>query len=148
MDEGKHVIIALGKEYFGIPILKVEAILNDQHPVRMPRTPKMLLGVFQLRGKTLAAIDLRLRLDMPEREGEAKFVVMQTPSGPVSLRVDSVVGISELDPGTFTTPDSILGEAEDAFLAGVARVGDKLVAILNMEYIVPQKLEKKVKAVA
>lgn len=142
------MIVAVGGEVYGIPILDVETILNDPKPVRLPKTPKMMLGVFELRGKTLAAVDLAIRLDMPESSGDNQHVVVQTPSGPVSLRVDSVQGIVEFEQDSFSPPSTILGKAEDPFLSGVARHDGRLIAILDVEHIVPEGLKKKVKAVA
>lgn len=146
--EGKHVLVSVGDEVYGIPILTVETILNDPKPVRIPKTPKMMLGVFELRGKTLAAVDLRIRLDMPESNGDNQHVVVQTPSGPVSLRVDSVKGIVSFDEDSFSPPNSLMARSTDQFLAGVARHDDKLVAILDVDHIVPEDLKKKVKAAA
>ena len=146
--EGKHVLVAVGEEVYGIPILDVETILNDPKPVRIPKTPKVMLGVFELRGKTMAAVDLRIRLDMSASSGDSQHVVVNTPSGAVSLRVDSVRGIVDFEDGSFSPPSTILGRSDDPFLAGVARYGDKLVAILDVEHIVPEDLKKKVQAVA
>lgn len=148
MEPGKYVIVALGKELYGIPVMEVETILGNQNPVRMPKTSKMLLGVFELRGRTLPALDLRMRLDLPQREGDANFVVIQSPNGPVSLRVDSVVGISTFDEGELEASSSLVTAEEDGFLAGIAKQGDKLYALLNPKNIVPLSLRGQVSKVA
>lgn len=148
MGETKHVIVALGDELYGIPVLSVETILQDPKPVRMPKSPKMLLGVFELRGKTLASIDLRLRLELPEHAGESNHVVVNTPVGPVSLRVDSVVGIASIDDDQIEPTSTLLNHEADEFLSGVAKHSGRLVALLDPEFIVPNDLRKKIEKVA
>ena len=66
--ETKYVVFQLDKERFGVPIDAVERILPSQEVTRLPRTPKMMLGVFDLRGSTIPAVDARLRFDMKEAD--------------------------------------------------------------------------------
>ena len=148
MGESKHVIVALGEELYGIPVLSVETILRDPKPVRMPKSPKMLLGVFELRGRTLASIDLRLRLELPEHEGDSNHVVVNTPVGPVSLRVDSVVGIASIEEDSIEPTTGLVNHEEDEFMSGVAKHSGRLVALLNPEHIVPSKLKTAIAKVA
>ena len=148
MGESKHVIVALGEELYGIPVLSVETILRDPKPVRMPKSPKMLLGVFELRGRTLASIDLRLRLELPEHAGDSNHVVVNTPVGPVSLRVDSVVGIASIEEDSIEPTTTLVNHESDEFLSGVAKHLGKLVALLNPEHIVPTKLKNTIAKVA
>ncbi len=140
--EGKHVIVALGEEWYAVPVASVETILRDPKPTRIPRTPKMFLGVFESRGKTLGAIDLRTRLELPPQDGDCRHVVVQSAAGDVSLRVDSVVGIGEFDEGSVEPPSTLLNRSDDEFLAGIGRFRERLVAILDVDHIVPESVAK------
>lgn len=144
MGEGKHVVVALGKELFGIPVLQVETILADPKPVRIPRTPKMMLGVFRLRDRTLPAVDLRSRLSLPELPGEHRHVIVETPTGSVSLRVDEVVGIWDFQAADVEPPSTALCQEGDPFLEGIAKHGDRLIAILNVDHVVPTEVQTKI----
>ncbi len=148
VTEGKFVLLSLGTECYGVPILYVETILNNQKPVRIPKTPKMFMGVFELRGKTLPAVDLRTRLELPENSESGKYVVVTTPYGQVALKVDEVVGISELDSDSYSAPNSLVSTKSDEFLAGVGRVNDKMVALIDLDHIIPEKLAKSIKVAA
>ncbi|MBL8065498.1 MAG: purine-binding chemotaxis protein CheW [Chthonomonadaceae bacterium] len=145
MESGKHVIVRLGQELFGIPVLAVETILNDQKVTRVPRAPKLLLGVFELRGRTLSAIDLRTRLEQPPFEGDAKHVVVDTPVGSVSIRVDKVEGIWEFDD---VEPSESLLSCHDQFLSGIGKRGGVLVTILDPQHLLSDQLKKKLAAQA
>ena len=93
-QESKYVVFRLGSQRFGLPIESVERILPVQLVTPMPKCPEMFLGLFDLRGSTIPAVDARLRLGLEAGAEAEKFVVVLTPEGRCGLRVDEVVGIS------------------------------------------------------
>lgn len=141
MTESTYVVFHLAEERYALPIGSVERILANQLPTRIPRTPPMFLGLFDLRGETLAALDLRQRLEMPIREGEANFIVIGTAQGRVALRVDHVEGICRFEDGMIDDAPAFLKAKDDPFLQAVARSKDTLVVLLDPDYTVPHKLE-------
>ena len=54
MSETKYVVFQLGAERYGLPIDSVERILPSQSVTKLPKTPKMMLGVFDMRGETIS----------------------------------------------------------------------------------------------
>jgi purine-binding chemotaxis protein CheW len=50
-QEGKYLTFALGREEYGIGILKVKEIIGILPITLMPRTPEHMKGVINLRGK-------------------------------------------------------------------------------------------------
>ena len=148
MEENKFVVFRLEEDQFGIPIDAVERIMADQKPTRIPRTPAMFLGVFDLRGEAVAAVDLRLRFEFPDRPGTANFIVVHTEKGRVALRVDKVDGIMSLDGSAIEESPSMLKTKDDDFMSGVAKQGDQIIVILEPENVVPKSLRKKVESIA
>ena len=141
MTESTYVVFHLADERYALPIGSVERILANQTPTRIPRTPPMFLGLFDLRGETLAALDLRQRLEMPIRDGEANFIVIGTPQGRVALRVDHVEGICRFEDDMIDEAPAFLQAKDDPFLQAVARRQDALVVLLDPGHTVPSKLE-------
>ncbi len=145
MADEKIVVFRLGNELYGLAISSVERILKEAPITPLPRTPKMLRGVFELRGETLPVLDLRLRFEMESRCDEGSFVVAQSPSGRVALRVDRVEGILQLSEGSVDDQSDAWTEAGDPFIEGIAKTDLGLVALLNPEFIVPKTIQAKVK---
>src|SRR5438445_11878957 len=58
---GKYLTFNLGKEVYGIEILKVQEIIGMMPVTRVPKTPEFVRGVVNLRGKVIPVIDLRLK---------------------------------------------------------------------------------------
>ncbi len=63
---GKYLTFTLDQEEYGIGILKVKEIIGMMPITTVPRTPKFVKGVINLRGKVIPVIDLRLKFDMGE----------------------------------------------------------------------------------
>lgn len=62
--EGKYLTFTMGKEEYGISILKIKEIIGMMPITTVPRTPAFVKGVINLRGKVIPVVDLRLRFGM------------------------------------------------------------------------------------
>jgi len=147
MDELTYVVFKVGNERYGLPIDKVERILAAQPVTRLPKTPKMLVGLFEMSGECIPVIDAQLRFEIEPQAVGKNFIVTSCEAGRYALRVDSVDGIEEFDDTSTDTPHKILG-GTDPFLKAIGRRGDELTALLDPEYVLPQELKKKVAKIA
>jgi purine-binding chemotaxis protein CheW len=148
VDEQKYVVFRLGEERYGLPIDKVERIVPSEPATKMPRAPKALLGVFELRGDTIPVMDARIRFDYPSDGAGRNFVIAYTPQGRCALKVDDVVGIISLHESEIDDSPAISGAENEDFVAGVGKLGDQLTLLLNPEGIVPKELRSKISKVA
>ena len=91
-DEHQFCTFVLGGHHFGIDVLKVQEIIRYQEMTRVPLAPPVVRGLINLRGQIVTAIDLRRRLELPERtDGQLPVnVVVKTDDGAVSLLVDEI----------------------------------------------------------
>jgi len=146
MAETKYVVFKLGEELFGVPIERVERILPDQTVTRLPKTPKMFLGIFDLRGETVPAIDLRARFELETQPDSANFVVLQTSAGRCAFRVDGVDGIVTLDESEVEQSPELF-DTNDDFVLGIGKDGDRLIVLIEADEIVPRNLRAKIATV-
>lgn len=140
MSESKYIVFELAKELYGIPIDAVERILPDQSITKLPRTPEMFLGVFDLRGETIPAIDLRKRFDFDPWDNEANYIVVITKLGRCALRVDGVDGIVTLDEENIDEASSMLKHEGDDFISGVGKDGERLIVLVVPDHVVPTEI--------
>lgn len=148
MAELKFVVFSLGTELYGLPIEKVERILPEMGVTKLPRTPKMFLGVFDLRGDTIPVLDARARFEMKSHEESGTFIVIMTEAGRCSLRVDRVDGIRSIDEVDIQEEMGVTGGQLDDFLVGVARDGQDLIVVLEPEAILPSSMRTKMEKMA
>jgi purine-binding chemotaxis protein CheW len=137
---GQFLTFTLGAEEYGIEILKVQEIKGYSTITPIPNAPAFLKGVINLRGTIVPVVDLRARFGMAEAEYGKFTVIIVVSLGRkvVGLVVDAVsdvlnVAAADLEP----TPD--LGvQVDTSFMTGLAKAGDRLVLLLNIERIVTQ----------
>jgi purine-binding chemotaxis protein CheW len=91
--ELKFLVFRLGNDEFGLPIESVDEVGEVPAQItRLPKTPKFLEGVVNLRGDVLPVVDQRRRFDMPALgdSGRRRLVVVRTERHRAGLIVDSV----------------------------------------------------------
>jgi purine-binding chemotaxis protein CheW len=121
--------------YFGVEVLKVQELIRYQEMTRVPLASRVVRGLINLRGQIVTAIDLRCRLDMPEREaGRVPMnVVVRTDDGAVSLLVDEIGDVVEVHEEQFErAPETIKGRATD-LVTGVYKMPERLLLVLDVE---------------
>ena len=87
------MVFRLGDDEFGLPIEAVDEVARVPEQItRLPRTPKFLEGVVNLRGEVLPVVDQRRRFDMPalEEQGARRLIVVRTERHRAGLIVDAV----------------------------------------------------------
>lgn len=119
---------------YAVDISMVREIVRLQQLTRVPKSPRHVLGVTNLRGHVIPVVDLRLRLGMAPREDEAqsRILVVELGSALVGFAVDEVSGIVRL-PWDEIDPVRELGALKSSELvSGVARYGDELICLLDL----------------
>jgi purine-binding chemotaxis protein CheW len=125
----------LDKLLFGVEVGKVQEVIRYQEMTPVPLAPPVVSGLINLRGQIVTALDLRRRLDMPEREAEKLplNVVVRTGEEAVSLLVDEIGDVLEVDDDTFEAPpETLQGEARE-LIRGVYKLKDRLLLMLDTE---------------
>lgn len=121
--------------FFGVDVLCVQEVLRFQQMTHVPRSPEVIEGLINLRGQIVTAIDLRRGLKLPPRaEGEAPMnMVVRTGDGAVSLLVDEIGDVVDVDAFTYErTPENLDPAARD-IIRGVYKLKDRLLLVLNTE---------------
>jgi purine-binding chemotaxis protein CheW len=123
----------LGDLIFGIEVLEIQEVIRYQEMTAVPLAPKMVHGLINLRGQIVTAIDLRSRLEMPPlAEGQLPMnVVVRTEDGAVSLLVDEIGDVIEIDGDNFEPPPETLHGVARDLVDGVYKLKERLLLLLN-----------------
>ena len=142
---GKYLAFHLGKEEFGIQVLKVREIIGIQDITAVPKTPAFLKGVINLRGKVIPVIDLRLRFGLEQAPYTQRtcIIVVQvvgenglTQIGVVVDGVSEVLNIAVQD--LENTPDFGTGESIP-YVLGMAKMKDGVKILLDIDAVLTHK---------
>ena len=114
-EERQFVVFRLGEDEFGLPIEAVNEVARVPEQItRLPKAPKFLEGVVNLRGDVLPVVDQRRRFDMPPlaEQGGRRLVVVRTDRHRAGLIVDSVSEVlrcsaNDIEPAPDLTNESV-----------------------------------------
>jgi purine-binding chemotaxis protein CheW len=125
----------LDEMYFGVEVRQVQEVIRYQEMTRVPLAPPGVQGLINLRGQIVTAIDLRQRLQLGPRAGDQlpMNVVVRTDDGPVSLLVDEIGDVVEVDEASFERPCETIDDGARALISGVYKLKDRLLLVLDTE---------------
>lgn len=136
---GKYLIFQLGKEEFGIGVLKVREIMGIQDITPVPHTPKYVKGVINLRGKVIPVVDLRLKFDLEEKGYTQRtcIIVVQLVSGaesmPMGIVVDGVAEVLNIGEADIETPPAFGADLDTSYLLGIAKFKGQVKMLLDID---------------
>jgi purine-binding chemotaxis protein CheW len=137
----QYLAFSLGRETFAMDIRSIREVIQFGAITEVPLMPPFIRGVINLRGSVVPVIDLGVRLD---REATAVanrtcIVILELNGGEsqaeLGVIVDHVsevlsIGQSEVEPAPAFGSD-----LRSEFIAGVAKVGDHFVIILDVNRV-------------
>jgi purine-binding chemotaxis protein CheW len=139
--EGKYLTFRLGREEYGIEILKVREIVGLMDITSVPLTALYIRGVINLRGKIIPVVDMRKKFGLPETEAsrETCIITVMVQGKEVEvltgLLVDAVrevvqVAASEVEPVPALGEDMKLD-----FVTGLSKSKGRVVVLLDMDKV-------------
>ena len=129
---GQLATFRLDGDLYGIEVEHVQEVLRSQQLTRVPLAPTAVAGLINLRGQVVTAIELRERLGRPPRpEGtDAVVIVVRLHGEAVSLLVDSIADVVDVDAADFEAPpDTLEGQARDLIRGAYKLDGQLLLAL-------------------
>lgn len=132
---GQYSTFSVGGLFFGIDVLQVQEVLRHQEMTRIPLAADVIEGLINLRGRIVTAIDMRRRLGLEPRSGEQTpmNMVVRTDGGAVSLLVDEIGDVLEVEAETFELPPENVDPAVRELIRGVHKLEGRLLLILDTE---------------
>ena len=125
----------LDKYLFGIELLKVQEVIQRLELTQVPLAPRVVRGLMNLRGQIVIGVDLRRQLELPQGppEIEPMNVVVRTGEELVSLLVDEIGDVVEVNEDTFEPPPETLQGKVRSVILGVHKLEKHLMHVLDTE---------------
>lgn len=132
-DEHQYCTFYVAGHYFGLDVLKVQEIIRYQEMTRVPLAPPVVCGLMNLRGQIVTSIDLRRRLELPDRPADQLplNVVVHADDGAVSLLVDEISDVLNVSEKLFERPPETLKGTARELIHGAYKLEDRLLLILD-----------------
>lgn len=138
----QYIVIKLGQEQYGIAIRNIDNIVRMQKITRVPKVPKYIQGVINLRGEVIPVISLRLKMFLPEDEftKSTRIIILKLEQyGSVGIIVDAVKEVVTLDSEHVEKVTYDPKDERTNFISGVGKYEGGLISLLDFNLVLQDK---------
>lgn len=139
-DGNQFLTFQLGEELYGMDILRVQEIKGYTTVTKIPNTPEYIKGVLNLRGTIVPIVELRTAFGMPTIDYTmfTVIIVVVVRDRIMGLVVDSVSDVLNISQKDIQATPEFGTTVDVSVLNGIAKSGDKLVALLNIDRLLTE----------
>jgi purine-binding chemotaxis protein CheW len=125
----------LDNEDYAIAITKIQEIILIKPITRIPQVPDFIEGLINLRGSVIPIVNLRKRFGLLPREldDETRIIVVNVHDKTVGCIVDAVTQVMRINRDQIQPPPLGVLAVNHQYLAGLAKLDDSLMIILDIE---------------
>jgi purine-binding chemotaxis protein CheW len=152
---GKYLTFTLGRESYGIDVLKVREIIRHTTITVVPQMPAHVRGVINLRGKIIPVMDLRRRFGFEEASNidQTCIIVVQVKLSdgktvPMGLVVDGVEEVANIAGADIEETPDFGGQIATNYIVGMAKIKGTVKALLDIDGVVGAEALKSISASA
>jgi purine-binding chemotaxis protein CheW len=138
---GKYLTFALGREEYGLPVMKVREIIKVMDITHVPQVAPYVLGVINLRGKVIPVIDLRRKFGFPAEDHTERTciivaeVALSSSTVMMGVVVDSVSEVVSVTAGDIEQTPDFGGQQASDYLLGLAKVKGGVKILLDLDRV-------------
>lgn len=149
----QYLTFLLGKEEYGVNILRVQEIRGWESATSIPNTPEFILGVINLRGIVVPILDLRIRFGLEDRNFDATTVVVvvkveqKGSERIVGMVVDAVSEVYNVSEDMMRETPDMGGAINTDFVKGLATIDEKMIILLDVDLLIEKGILENIKDV-
>jgi purine-binding chemotaxis protein CheW len=131
----EYLTFTLGKEEYGIDILKVQEIRGYDTVTHIANAPDFIKGVINLRGVIVPIVDMRIKF----RVGEATYheftvvIIMNVLGRIIGMVVDGVSDVVALTPEQIKAAPEMGSALDTAYITGLGTVNEQMLILVDIE---------------
>lgn len=134
-DCKEYLAFTLGREEYGLDILRVQEIRGYEQVTRIANAPDFIKGVVNLRGAIVPIVDMRIKLELgePVYDQFTVVIILNIAGRVVGMVVDSVSDVTTLASEQIK-PAPEMGTAVDTdYLIGLGTLGERMLILLDID---------------
>jgi len=126
------VTFTVGRQEYGVDMDQIREVIRLPEIIPIPDVPVWVEGIMDLRGEVIPVVGLRkkLGLEASDRPALNRVLIAHRSGRSFGLVVDAVTGVTPIQAQDLSRTDALLSQAR--YLAAVARVGSRLVPMLDL----------------
>jgi len=139
---GKYLTFLLGRESYGVPVIRVREIIRFTAPTPLPQLPPHVKGVINLRGKVIPVVDLRCKFELPAGvSGDLVcIIVVQTTAASggrkdMGMIVDGVEEVVQITGQEIEEAPDFGAGLDTNYILGMAKIRGTVKTLLDIDQI-------------
>lgn len=140
---GKYLTFRLGRESYGISVLRIREIIRNVEVTPVPQMPDYVKGVINLRGKIIPIVDLRKKFDLSNIQDtdQTCIVVVQVRQASgvnalMGLLVDAVEEVVNFAGADIEETPNFGGSLDTEYILGMAKIRGSVKTLLDIDKVV------------
>jgi purine-binding chemotaxis protein CheW len=131
----EFLAFTLGKEEYGIDILKVQEIRGYETVTRIANAPDFIKGVVNLRGIIVPIVDMRIkfRLGEPTYDQFTVVIILNIGGRVVGMVVDSVSDVITLNPEQIKPAPEMGTALNTDYLIGLGTIDQRMLILVDID---------------
>ncbi|QLI80565.1 chemotaxis protein CheW [Chitinibacter fontanus] len=129
------LVFALGKEEYGIDILKVQEIRGYDAVTSIANAPSFIKGVINLRGNIVPIVDLRVKFNIgnPSYDQFTVVIILNIAQRTLGIVVDGVSDVMTLSTEQLRNAPEFGAALDTAYILGLGTVDDRMIILVDIE---------------
>ena len=136
----QFISFVVGEEEYGLELLRVNEVIRTREVTAVPRTPRFVRGIINLRGDVIPVIDLRERFGLPAaaHSEAARVIVTEVRGSRIGMAVDSANQVVRIPADQLQPAPAFVGDSVD-FISAVGRLDERLVIMIDTDRLLDEK---------
>lgn len=129
---------------FAVDVLQVQEVFQYQELTHVPLAPHAVVGLINLRGQIVTGLDMRRRLELEPSESEEQpmNVVLRQGDNIISLLVDTIGDVVEVEDDRFEAPPETLDDLTRSVVHSICKLEEQLLLVLDATAVTSKGLHK------
>ncbi len=127
------VVFSLDEQSYALYLSSVKRVVSMVGITLLPKAPEIVLGIINIQGDVIPAVNIRRRFHLPEREIDLsdQLIIAKTQRRDIAIVADSVSGVIIRQDEDLISREKILPGME--YVEGVLKLADGIVLIHNLD---------------
>ena len=135
INNSEYLSFTLGREEYGIDILKVQEIRSYEQVTTIANAPAFIKGVVNLRGIIVPIVDMRIKFNLGEAQyNELTVVIVLNVAGRVvGMVVDGVSDVISLGAEQIRPAPDFSSSFDMKYITGLGTVDERMLILVDIE---------------
>jgi purine-binding chemotaxis protein CheW len=135
MSTDEFLAFTLGKEEYGIHILKVQELRGYETPTRIANAPDFIKGVVNLRGIIVPIVDMRIKFNLgtPTYDQFTVVIILNINGRVVGMVVDSVSDVITLSADQIKPAPEMGTALNTDYLIGLGTLEQRMLILVDID---------------